>query len=246
MYNTFNVLWTGGLDSTYLVVKLATTTTAVIQPYYILDEGRKSVPFELRAIENILRILKADNNVTAELKDIIIIKKSSLAQDYTITEAWKRLNKVYALGSQYDFLARMAKQYNLQLAVGVLFSDRDSRVVRAIEDNSELTEGYIGEVPFLTVENEEINDTITIFENILFPSFMRDIEKTDEWKELCDMGYSNIANMTWFCHTPAFGKPCGHCNPCKDALAEGMAFRVPMRGRILHYVQKIKDEISIL
>lgn len=242
--NTLNVLWTGGLDSTYLFVKLATTTTVIIQPYYVLDEGRKSVPFELRAIERIFGILKADKNVTAELKDIIIIKKSSLAQDKTITEAWKRLNKVYALGSQYDFLARMAKQYNLQLAVGVLFSDRDSRVVRAIEDNSELTEGYIGEVPFLTVENEEINDTITIFENILFPSFMRDIEKTDEWKELCDMGYSNIANMTWFCHNPVFGMPCGHCNPCKDALAEGMAFRVPIMGRILYYVQKIKNKIT--
>ena len=38
---TVNVLWTGGFDSTYRIVELS-RLNVVVQPYYLLDEKRRS------------------------------------------------------------------------------------------------------------------------------------------------------------------------------------------------------------
>ena len=48
---TINVLWTGGLDSTCRVAQLSQMDNITIQPYYIVDPGRKSVEYELKAMK---------------------------------------------------------------------------------------------------------------------------------------------------------------------------------------------------
>jgi hypothetical protein len=46
-------------------------------------------------------------------------------------------------------------------------------------------------------------------------------------------GYSDIMRTTWFCHTPTGrGAPCGICGGCKYTIQEGMAWRVPITGRL--------------
>lgn len=230
-----NVLWTGGLDSTYLVFKLCKLGGMEIQPYYILDEERKSVNKELTAISKITNRILRSPDFSSKLNDIIIIRKAEIMQDSEITSSWKELHKECVLGSQYDFLARFAKQMgDIKLMVGVLWHD-NGRAQKSILGKVELIEENIGTFSVYSVKknpNGDIN-SYRLYENILFPVCMRHIEKVDEWEELTSEGYEDIANMTWFCHRPIMGMPCGHCNPCKDALHEGMAFRVPRVGRFL-------------
>jgi len=38
--------------------------------------------------------------------------------------------------------------------------------------------------------------------------------------------------MTWFCHRPVRGKPCGLCAPCVYTIEEGLARRVPWSRRV--------------
>lgn len=232
-----NVLWTGGLDSTYLIIKLCKYENIVIKPYYIIDNSRGSVEKELSAIRNIRRAILSDPSFRAILEETILIKKDEIVTNQSISQSWKNLNESYKLGSQYDFLSRFANQYNLKLAVGVLFSDR-GKVARTIEGsaNTQLVKSSINGIQFLEIRSSEETDTHRVFENLLFPLFMKNIEKVDEWEELKSMGYEHIAHMTWFCHHPVLGLPCGRCNPCQDALNEGMSFRVPLIGRILGYV----------
>jgi hypothetical protein len=46
--------------------------------------------------------------------------------------------------------------------------------------------------------------------------------------------FLDILEMTWWCHNPIRGKPCGVCTACKHYIEEGMAFRLP-RSAVLHY-----------
>lgn len=57
--------------------------------------------------------------------------------------------------------------------------------------------------------------------------------KLEEVEYMKSIGLENIILKTWFCHRPVFGYTCGHCNPCKDALNEGMSFRVSKIGYVL-------------
>lgn len=49
---TVNVLWTGGLDSSYRIIELSRLDID-IQPYYIYDHTRGSIKHELKAIKMI-------------------------------------------------------------------------------------------------------------------------------------------------------------------------------------------------
>ena len=48
--------------------------------------------------------------IMAILNDVKIIQKNDIVEDCVITTAYKRLFEKYELGSQYDWLARYAKQ----------------------------------------------------------------------------------------------------------------------------------------
>ena len=145
--------------------------------------------------------------------------------------AWQRERERVHLGKQYAFISRFARQQQLNLAVGILFCDRGA-ISHSMGDGG-LAEQQMGSISFLHVPADADNDAATLFGRLLFPTFMRGMEKPQEWQSLHDMGYGEIAAMTWFCHRPVCGLPCGHCSPCRDALNEGMAFRVPVLGRIL-------------
>lgn len=55
---TIDVLWTGGLDSTFLVASLCAHEDIAVQPYYIIDEARRSTEQELKAIRTITDALR--------------------------------------------------------------------------------------------------------------------------------------------------------------------------------------------
>ncbi|MCR5679852.1 MAG: hypothetical protein K6G08_06560 [Prevotella sp.] len=233
MKEIVNVLWTGGLDSTYLVVKLLYMGMTV-QPYYIIDEGRKSLKKELNAIRKISQHLQDHNVIKGQLLTTIIIYEKSINAYKDITDSWKRLNKKYSLGRQYDWLARFSRQQRKKLMVGVMMENR-GKVIHTLE-GKEMQKIKVSGIDVFTITNEisDMNhDAFIMYENLLFPCLLVGKKKTEEWEELHQLGFGDIAEMTWFCHHPILGLTCGHCNPCQDALNEGMAFRVSKIGYIL-------------
>lgn len=248
---TVNVLWTGGLDSSYRVIELS-KLAVIIQPYYIFDHARRSIKNELRAIEAITDDIKKNSSTLADLMPVKIIYDHEIKADSEISAAWRILNKKYALGSQYDYLARFAKQSGLKLEVGLECSER-SKAYNAIKKETQLQlielsiEGG-NYTAYEIIKKNSSNEGVLMFENLLFPATLWHMTKLDEVVAYKNLGFKNSLTKTWFCHAPILGLPCGHCNPCKDCLNEGMAFRVPrfgyflgaIRNNFIEVVRKIK------
>lgn len=43
--------------------------------------------------------------------------------------------------------------------------------------------------------------------------------------QFVQLGFEEALKKTWFCFTPINDKPCGSCNPCLTAIADGMQWR---------------------
>lgn len=235
-----NILWTGGLDSTCRIIELSRLNIE-IQPYYIWDNTRGSIKQELKAIRKITRDVMRHPQTKAILHPVKVIQDSEIQEDYEITKAWKIFNQKYALGSQYDYLARFAKQYDLKLEVGLECSERGkaSNTIKAetsliLEENGNYKVYHIDQQ-----SDKSTKEGITLFKNILLPATLWQMSKLDEIEEFKQLGFEHIISKTWFCHRPIWGLPCGHCNPCKDCLNEGLEFRVPLLGYILGEIRRI-------
>jgi hypothetical protein len=59
-----------------------------------------------------------------------------------------------------------------------------------------------------------------------------DTTKREMRAQAREAGFDEIMRLTWFCHRPRRGQPCGTCNPCIYTIEEGLAERVPLAGRI--------------
>ena len=105
-----NILWTGGWDSTYRVIQLSMRDIS-IQPIYVKDGGRKSVPYELAAMEDIVSLLKTKSETKASLLPLKVIDITDIPENAEITEAYQLFKKEADMGLQHDWLARLALQY---------------------------------------------------------------------------------------------------------------------------------------
>jgi len=251
MKKTVNVLWTGGLDSTCRIAELS-KLDVIIQPYYILDPTRGSIKEELKAIKTITNIIRNNSETKCDLMDVSIINMEIIQDDNEITKAWEFFNHKYKLGSQYDWLARFAKQNNLVLEIGIEGSERSKARNTITEECELILDKAEGLSEYKIVENKSSREATLLFENLRFPSTVWNMTKLEEIEEMKNLRMGNIIMKTWFCHNPIFGLTCGHCNPCKDALNEGLAFRVSKIGYCLGTIRrytfdpisKIKDMIS--
>ena len=242
-----NLLWTGGLDSTFRLVELAHESVE-IQPYYVVDSARKSLRKEQQAMQKILQLLKKKTFTKAVLHDVCYISEQSIKPDYEISNAYRFFFQFNKLGSQYDFLSKFADQNNLILEVGLENSDR-SKAAEALKKYGDLKlESYLNkdgakdlfswDVIYCTDPKTGHPLALKLFGNLRFPAHLFNIEKVEEADLLKNWGCKDILKTTWFCHKPVLGFPCGQCNPCKDALNEGMEWRVPLTGRVLGKMRK--------
>lgn len=67
----------------------------------------------------------------------------------------------------------------------------------------------------------------TIFKDYQFPKEIALMTKEDEWNYLVNHDAKDLADLTWFCHYPIDGQPCGYCKPCRATVAELGEFRLP-------------------
>lgn len=232
MKDKIDLLWTGGLDSTYRIVELS-RRSCVVRPHYILDD-RKSLKEELHAMDTILRLLRKNKNTRATLLDPIFVPKDSLAKDYKIFDSWMMLFPGKGTKSrQYYTLAKYAAQNHLHLEMGLQFSPNGT-IVKAI-DESLLIPHPDKDYDVLMIDQSRAGqDTINVFGNFYFPMSLYHKEKKEEIAELYAWGYKAVVKHTWYCLKPIWGFPCGHCLPCRSSEIEGV--KIPRFGKILYSI----------
>ena len=219
-----NILWTGGLDSTYSVVMFSRLNVE-ISPIYLNDD-RDSEADELKAVSDITEILKQDPETKAVFLPLITRPTKLIAKDREITDAYKRLRKTDHIGSQYDWLARYAKETGLNDLYVSIEKSAHSRARACVYKygDTRIVHDDAGFDYFEVDREKTASDVVTIFGNIRLPMSW-DRTKNEEAEELREMGLENVLMKTWFCYTPIDGKPCGCCNPCKQAIEDGMTWR---------------------
>jgi hypothetical protein len=225
MPETINILWTGGWDSSFQLIRCYIHGTASIQPVYLIDESRRSTAMELLTMMRIKEALRAQFPERAEsLLPIRFCAVSDLLSDPKITSAYKRVHKRARIGIQYDWLARFCDQFgvsDLQLCI-----HKDDRAHAALQNVVE----YGGVNGYRVSEKNPATDEYELFRFYTFPIF--DMSKLDIQKHAVEMGFSPIMNLTWFCQAPKDGKPCGSCLPCRFTVEEGLGWRVPYLRRL--------------
>ncbi len=229
------LLWTGGWDSTFRLLQLSIYKRRITQPFYLIDPKRRSTKHEIQAMERIKGHLFAEHpglqgyilpTKYAEVRDI--------PQNASITEAHRRVAGRSFIGEQYDWLSRWCAANgfrDIELCVHL-----DDEVHKAIE-RYVTRSSEDGDKGCRLDDNSAATDEFLLFRHFRFPLF--DLSKRDMMHAARAHGLDNYMEMTWFCHNPSYGSsPCGICNPCRYAIEEGLAYRVPFFGRGKYQMQR--------
>ena len=224
-----HVLWTGGLASTARIVELSRMKVTV-QPYYIVDFGWKPILHEENAMQRIREHLFKGSHTFAKIQPVKEIFLDEVKPCPQITNAWKTLHERYRVDRRYEFLARYAKQHGtiLELCVG----KGEESVQNSIRSESKMIP-FTGPVggSFRISETDSTEEAKTLYENFTFPLWEKDMRA--EVRMMEKYGCGDIAAMTWFCHTPLLGEPCGHCAPCRSARRHGLLWQPSVSRTIL-------------
>lgn len=220
-----NILWTGGFDSTFRMIELSRQEVLVV-PIYVMDESRKSTQTEIDAMEKMREMLLKHSETIAEIRPIVCYSKKDIEIDPAISSAFRKIRQLVAVGTQYEWLACLAKKLG-RLEIGVEKPNDDySGCNEAINKTGGLVE-CDGTYLVSESSNEECK---LLFGNFSFPI----IGKTElEMKaELDSLGtYADIMNSIWFCHVPYNQEPCGVCRPCQQKMECGMASLLPVSAQ---------------
>ena len=223
-----NILWTGGWDSTYRVLRLM-DKPVIIQPFYLRDHNRRSEALELKAIRAITEDIRNHPGTQCEIRDVIAVDISDVPADSAISKAYQNIRKTNFFGSQYDWLARFAsKHQDLELS---MHTDDTANFLRKHGDLRKVENELTGDYHVVDPERSS-EDLVKVFGNFRFPllnTSKLDMKAWAESKSLLDM-----MNKTWFCHKPINDQPCGQCSPCTYTINEGMEYRFS-RSALLRY-----------
>jgi len=223
------VLWTGGWDSTFRIVELSRMEGVTIEPVYVVDPNRKSVPFELDAMDSIIRCLKERAETKAQIADVKKIELNTIPKDEEISKAYRAIHEKTHLGAQHEWLAWLGKQMPGMEMGTEAGSPKTSHIIDAIESFCKLEVkdgiGYID-------PDGSTKEGKLVLGWFRFPIITR--YETDMVRQIKEWGYEDIMKHIWFCHSPINGKPCGCCHPCAVKMESDMEWLLPEKAQ-RHY-----------
>ncbi|NUS38387.1 MAG: hypothetical protein HOQ02_05120 [Lysobacter sp.] len=225
-----NLLWTGGWDSTFRLLQLLLLYRLPVVPYYLEDPTRASTPVELRTIERIGAHLRATYpHVRGLLQPLRVATTASVAPVAEIDAALDEIRERVFIGSQYAWLPAFCRQRGIaDMEIGVHLDDKVRTLVRPYA----LEFAHPGGFRSVRVDPAYADTAeFRLFRYFSFPLFH--LDKRTMARLAAAEGWSAIMDMTWFCHSPVRGAPCGICAPCVYTIEEGLAYRVPAPRRAL-------------
>ncbi len=228
---TTPLLWTGGWDSTFRLLSLLLREQREVQPYYVIDSlhYRPAVPAEQEAMRAIRQaLLKRHPEAAVRLADTIECRLADIAEDAETARQYERCLAIGFIGGQYEWLARYCRQHGID---GMELSiHRDDKARELLADliapsRDRLDPRFAGDCRY------------ELFKSFRLPLF--DLTKRQMQAEARAGGFEELMRLTWFCHKPRHGQPCGVCNPCIYTIEEGLGERVPLRGRMRYHLRVV-------
>jgi 7-cyano-7-deazaguanine synthase len=229
----FNVLWTGGWDSTYRILYLSRHEVE-LRPHYIYYENRRSRDIEIKTMEEISKDIQKDPKTKCTLRPLTIIQFKNIEINNDITQAFKRIRQEVLIGYQYEYLARYAGTLeNLEIGVeqGGLAEQMMNTFGEMIRVRDELGMEY-----WKVNEQNSSEDLNKVFGLFKYPLYS--MTKLDMKEKAIELGFINSMYKTWFCHFPRKGKPCGCCFPCNFTIEDGLPERLPKAALKRHKIDK--------
>ena len=226
------LLWTGGWDSTFRLLQLLLIHRLPVAPLYLQDPTRASTQIELRTMARIGDRLRDAYPHTRELlRPLRTAAVADIADDAEIDAALREIRKRVFIGSQYAWLPAYCKHNAIDdIELGVHIDDKVQALVRPFAVAFDHPGGYRSiRVDPMHADTPEYR----LFRYFSFPLF--GIDKVGIGRQAEAEGWNELMDMTWFCHTPAHGRPCGICPPCVYTIEEGLARRVPASRRVLSF-----------
>lgn len=227
-----SLLWTGGWDSTFRLLQLLLRYRVAVAPHYLEDPTRASTPVELRTMARITGHLHRAHPHTCELlQPLRSIAVTDIPADPEIAAALREIRRREYIGSQYAWLPAFCKQHAIAgMELGVHLDDKVQALVRPFA----LEFDHPGGFRSVRVDPAHAGTAeFTLFRYFSFPLFH--IDKVGMGRQADAEDWGAIMDMTWFCHAPVRGRPCGICAPCVYTIEEGLAHRVPAPRRALSF-----------
>jgi len=219
-----NLFWSGGWDSTFRLLQLLLIEKKKVQPHYMVWGG-DTVGETIKAMRKIRYKLFTDYPEAKKLMlPIIYFDDQSLKPNEKIINAFKTLEESHRVGIQHAKLAQYCEQNDYDyIEQG---TEKDSHSHRWL--NNYLT-GY-------SIDPKNTPPPVyDLMKYFRFP--LVEYEKKDMDDFAIEHGWEDIMYMTWFCRKPKNGRPCGFCGNCTDTLIHGLGKRLPLRARIIAYLQ---------
>lgn len=243
-----NLLWTGGWDSTFRLLQLLLLHRVRVAPYYLEDPTRASTRIELETMARIGdRVRDAWPHTRDLLQPLRVARVADVQVDADIAGALKAVRRRSYIGSQYAWLPAFCKRHGIDdMELGVHVDDKVQALLRGYVAAFEHPCGYHS----LRVDpRHEATAEYRLFRWFSFPLF--DTDKVGIGRQAEAEGWNSVMEMTWFCHNPVRGRPCGICAPCLCTIEEGLAHRVPPSRRALsllyrHFVLPLKSPLRRL
>jgi 7-cyano-7-deazaguanine synthase in queuosine biosynthesis len=228
---TTPLLWTGGWDSTFRLLTLLLQEQRAVQPYYIIDSlhYRPAVPAEREAMRCIRQLLlRRYPQAAVQLADTIECKLADIAPDSTLAQHYEQCLKAGFIGGQYEWLARYCQQHGIDgMELSIHRDDKARELLQELigPNRDSLDPRFAGDSRY------------ELFKRFRLPLF--DMTKQQMRAEARRAGFEDLMKLTWFCHRPRNGQPCGTCNPCIYTIEEGLGERVPLAGRIRYSLRVV-------
>lgn len=236
---TYNICWSGGVDSTFIVTQLS-QFPVIIRPFYIKGQTfRLSEPQELSAIASIRELLLSDPRTKAKILPLSIIEKDdSRIKDHEIIRAHRRVymrllkdykikhggnlppagsQQIYADGAfispQYIACASLAKYLGESVEIGLLPDDFEHILAFKLSSTKVILDEITGRnLKYLSKDSLD-QDLYILFKDLCLPIIGQNMYKTDIWQWYEEHGYLKVRSKTNFCQAPVLHKD-GTWEPC--------------------------------
>ncbi|HVI25929.1 MAG TPA: hypothetical protein VM576_07015 [Xanthomonadaceae bacterium] len=230
-----HLLWTGGWDSTFRLLELLLEQGRVVQPHYLEDPSRPSTAIEIETMARIRGTLALQHPDTrALLLPTQFHRVWELPQDASLDAAFMQARASAFMGDQYAWLARFCRGQHLP---GLeLCIHRDDKA-HAVLERFVVAEGEGAARTWRCDPARAGSAEHTLFGDFAFPLF--ESSKLDMARRAREQGWHGLMAMTWFCHRPRDGQPCGCCNPCLYTIEEGLGWRIPRRRRAISALYRV-------
>lgn len=224
------LLWTGGWDSTYRLVELSRMDVTV-QPMYGCDGKRDSMEVEKQTMEKILAALQSHPGTKAHLLPIWYISLDTIPENQEITRSFQTLRSLTGLGGQYEWLARLAREYpGLELCLeNMPYGGGSGSILKYGRMKTE--DGVTALDP-----EQSSPECAAVFGNFRLPIFH--ITEREMLANIRAWGYEDIMAMIWFCHEPLRGECCGMCRPCQQKMEGRMEYLLPPAAQRRYRIYK--------